>query len=72
MQRCSHSTRAYFVNANMLKAFLVVKPIIRKASFQVKVCISMRGWSLYDPDLLVDEFMNNFQEFSTKLLDLKT
>ena len=72
MQRCSHLTRAYFINADLLDGFFVVEPdyIPEKAAFTIimnrnKYKVEKNG------DFSVDVFLEVFDEFEAKMIELQ-
>ena len=78
MQSCSHLTRAYFINADLLKGFLIVKPYCLEgiAAFTV---ISNEKQSraqsarCIDADFLADAFYNDVIDyFETEMIELQS
>ena len=71
MQSCSHLTRAYFINAGLLKGFLLVKPDYLKGIPSFRVISRFNPRSLTDADLLASEFCGLSEEFKNKMIELK-
>ena len=69
MQSCSHLTRAYFINADLLKRFLVEKPycLVGPAAFKV---ISISQTRCFEADFLAGAFLDVFDKFKTEIIEL--
>ena len=78
MQSCSHLTRAYFINADLLKGFLIVKPYCLEgiAAFTVisnRMQSRAQSAQCIDADFLVDAFCYDVIDyFETEMIELQS